>query len=52
MLGAILQVKLGIAHILALDIRQQSTGFIYELQVSHALLKADPPVAVERRSVG
>ena len=38
--GAILQDKLGIAHIPALDIRQQCTGFIYGLQVSDALLKA------------
>jgi len=38
--GAILQDKLGMAHIPALDIRQQCTGFIYGLQVSDALLKA------------
>ena len=38
--GAILQDKLGVAHIPALDIRQQCTGFIYGLQVSDALLKA------------
>ena len=39
--GAILQDKMGMAHIPALDIRQQCTGFIYGLQVSDALLKAD-----------
>src|SRR5438093_8505215 len=38
--GAILQDKMGMAHIPALDIRQQCTGFIYGLQVSDALLKA------------
>ena len=38
--GGILQDKLGIGHIPALDIRQQCTGFIYGLQVSDALLKA------------
>ena len=38
--GGILQDKLGIAHIPALDIRQQCTGFLYALQVSDALLKA------------
>jgi 3-oxoacyl-[acyl-carrier-protein] synthase-3 len=39
--GGILQDKMGMAHIPALDIRQQCTGFIYGLQVSDALLKAD-----------
>jgi len=39
--GALLQDKMGMAHIPALDIRQQCTGFIYGLQVSDALLKAD-----------
>jgi 3-oxoacyl-[acyl-carrier-protein] synthase III len=38
--GGILQDKLGIGHIPALDIRQQCTGFIYGLQVADALLKA------------
>jgi 3-oxoacyl-[acyl-carrier-protein] synthase-3 len=38
--GGILQEKLGIAQIPALDIRQQCTGFIYGLQVADVLLKA------------
>jgi 3-oxoacyl-[acyl-carrier-protein] synthase III len=38
--GGILQDKLGIAQVPALDVRQQCTGFIYGLQVSDALLKA------------
>jgi 3-oxoacyl-[acyl-carrier-protein] synthase-3 len=38
--GSLLQSKLGLANIPALDIRQQCTGFIYGLQVSDALLKA------------
>ncbi len=38
--GGILQDKLGLTHIPALDIRQQCTGFIYGLQVSDSLLKA------------
>jgi len=38
--GGILQSKLGLRNIPALDIRQQCTGFIYALQVSDALLKA------------
>src|SRR5437660_918190 len=38
--GGILQDKLGIGHVPALDIRQQCTGFIYGLQVADALLKA------------
>ena len=38
--GGILQQKLGIAHVPALDIRQQCTGFIYGLQVSDALIKS------------
>jgi len=38
--GGILQDKMGLTHIPALDIRQQCTGFIYGLQVSDALLKA------------
>ena len=38
--GAILQSKLGLAHVPALDIRQQCTGFIYGLQVSDALLRS------------
>lgn len=38
--GGILQDKLGIGHVPALDIRQQCTGFIYGLQISDALIKA------------
>jgi 3-oxoacyl-[acyl-carrier-protein] synthase III len=38
--GGILQDRLGIPHVPALDIRQQCTGFIYGLQVADALLKA------------
>src|SRR5207237_7885194 len=38
--GGILQDKLGIGHVPALDIRQQCTGFLYGLQVSDALLRA------------
>jgi 3-oxoacyl-[acyl-carrier-protein] synthase-3 len=38
--GGILQDKLGLSHVPALDIRQQCTGFIYGLQVSDALMKA------------
>ena len=38
--GGILQEKLGVAHVPALDIRQQCTGFIYGLQVADVLLKA------------
>jgi len=38
--GSLLQSKLGLRNIPALDIRQQCTGFIYGLQVSDALLKA------------
>jgi 3-oxoacyl-[acyl-carrier-protein] synthase-3 len=37
--GGILQDKLGLSHVPALDIRQQCTGFIYGLQISDALLK-------------
>ena len=37
--GGILQAKLGLRNIPALDIRQQCTGFIYALQVADALLK-------------
>jgi 3-oxoacyl-[acyl-carrier-protein] synthase-3 len=37
--GGILQAKLGLGHVPALDIRQQCTGFIYGLQVSDALLR-------------
>jgi 3-oxoacyl-[acyl-carrier-protein] synthase-3 len=39
--GGILQDKLGLGNIPALDLRQQCTGFIYGLQVADALLKAD-----------
>src|SRR5947208_2805368 len=38
--GGILQEKLGLGHVPALDLRQQCTGFIYGLQISDALLKA------------
>src|SRR5919204_283488 len=38
--GGILQDKLGLAHIPALDVRQQCTGFIYGMQVADALIKA------------
>lgn len=38
--GSLLQAKLGLRNIPALDIRQQCTGFIYALQVSDALLRA------------
>ena len=38
--GGILQHKLGLGHVPALDIRQQCTGFIYGLQVSDALLRS------------
>src|SRR3954471_20925408 len=44
--GGILQDKLGIAQVPALDIRQQCTGFIYGLQVSDALLKAGQATTV------
>src|SRR5438309_8926961 len=38
--GGLLQKKLGLANIPALDIRQQCTGFLYGLQVSDALLRS------------
>lgn len=38
--GGILQHKLGLGNVPALDIRQQCTGFIYGLQVSDALVRA------------
>ena len=38
--GGLLQQKLGLATIPALDIRQQCTGFIYGLQVADSLLKS------------
>ena len=38
--GSLLQTKLGLRQIPALDIRQQCTGFIYGLQVADALVKA------------
>jgi 3-oxoacyl-[acyl-carrier-protein] synthase-3 len=38
--GGVLQHKLGLGHVPALDIRQQCTGFIYGLQVSDALLRS------------
>lgn len=37
--GSILQSKLGLRNIPALDIRQQCCGFVYALQVADALLK-------------
>ena len=39
--GGILQDKLGLPHVPALDVRQQCTGFIYGLQISDALLKTE-----------
>jgi 3-oxoacyl-[acyl-carrier-protein] synthase-3 len=39
--GGILQDRLGLGRIPALDLRQQCTGFIYGLQVADALVKAD-----------
>lgn len=38
--GSLLQAKLGLRNIPALDIRQQCTGFIYALQISDALLRS------------
>ncbi|GAC1338912.1 MAG: ketoacyl-ACP synthase III [Myxococcales bacterium] len=38
--GGLLQNKLGLPRVPALDIRQQCTGFIYGLQVGDALLRA------------
>jgi 3-oxoacyl-[acyl-carrier-protein] synthase-3 len=38
--GSILQHKLGIGDVPALDIRQQCTGFIYGLQICDALLRS------------
>src|SRR5256886_12816864 len=38
--GGILQEKLGLGHVPALDIRQQCTGFIYGLQDADVMLKA------------
>lgn len=38
--GSLLQAKLGIGNIPALDIRQQCSGFIYGLQVCDALIRA------------
>src|SRR5207248_7387644 len=38
--GGLLQHKLGLGHIPALDIRQQCTGFIYGLQVTDALIRS------------
>ncbi|MBS2021908.1 MAG: ketoacyl-ACP synthase III [Deltaproteobacteria bacterium] len=38
--GGILQSRLGLGNVPALDIRQQCTGFIYGLQVSDALLRS------------
>ena len=38
--GGILQAKLGLTNVPALDIRQQCTGFIYGLQVADAMLRS------------
>lgn len=38
--GSLLQHKLGLGQIPALDIRQQCSGFVYGLQVSDALLRS------------
>ena len=38
--GSLVQAKLGLGNIPALDIRQQCSGFIYGLQVCDALLRA------------
>jgi 3-oxoacyl-[acyl-carrier-protein] synthase III len=38
--GAILQHKLGLGHVPAIDVRQQCTGFIYGLQVSDAMIRS------------
>ena len=38
--GGLLQNRLGIGHVPALDIRQQCTGFIYGLQVTDALVRS------------
>lgn len=38
--GSLLQTKLGIANVPALDIRQQCSGFIYGLQVCDALIRS------------
>src|SRR5690348_11997192 len=38
--GGILQHKLGLPNVPALDIRQQCTGFIYGLQVADSFLRA------------
>jgi 3-oxoacyl-[acyl-carrier-protein] synthase-3 len=38
--GAILQHKLGLRHVPAIDVRQQCTGFIYGLQVTDAMIRA------------
>ncbi len=38
--GSLLQTKLGLKNVPALDIRQQCSGFVYGLQVCDALIKA------------
>lgn len=38
--GGLLQQKLGLRHVPALDIRQQCTGFIYGLQVADAVIRS------------
>jgi 3-oxoacyl-[acyl-carrier-protein] synthase-3 len=38
--GSLIQAKLGIGNIPALDIRQQCSGFVYGLQVCDALIRA------------
>src|SRR5688572_1775515 len=37
--GALLQAKLGLGQIPALDIRQQCSGFVYGLQVADAIIR-------------
>lgn len=39
-IGSIVQAKLGMTNVPALDIRQQCSGFVYGLQVSDALIRA------------
>jgi 3-oxoacyl-[acyl-carrier-protein] synthase-3 len=39
-LGSLVQAKLGLGNIPALDIRQQCSGFVYGLQVCDALIRA------------
>jgi 3-oxoacyl-[acyl-carrier-protein] synthase-3 len=39
--GSLLQAKLGLGNVPALDIRQQCSGFVYGLQVCDALLRSE-----------